>query len=232
MLSFLYINFSLLILPGGFLIGETITERFPAPEGFQKNQIGQNSFAEFLRNYPLKPQGSPVYHFDGSKKNKEVHVAVLDFPLLKKDLIQCADAIIKLRAEYLFGRGFYNQIKFKITNGMDVPFSEFAKGKRVRVRGNTTTWIEGKFKKGNNREVFDEYLFFIYSYAGTASLGKELVTVQPKDIKIGDLFFGSRFSWACCPCRRFSKKSINQRKNLSFSTELYAFSRYAYTKKF
>lgn len=180
--------FSLLILPGGFLIGETITERFPAPEGFQKHQIGQNSFAEFLRNYPLKPQGSPVYHFDGSEKNKEVHVAVLDFPLLKKDLIQCADAIIKLRAEYLFSRGFYNKIKFKITNGMDVPFSEFAKGKRVRVRGNNTTWIEDKFKKGNNREVFDEYLFFIYSYAGTASLGKELVTVQPKDIKIGDLF--------------------------------------------
>lgn len=184
----LQIVFLLQVLPTGYLVGETISARFPAPEGFQKTGIEQNSFGDFLRNYPLKPQGSPVHHFDGSTKNKEVHVAVLDFPILKKDLIQCADAIIKLRAEYLFDRGSYNQIKFKITNGMDVPFTEFAKGKRVRVKGNDTTWIEGKFKKGNTRAVFDEYLFFIYSYAGTASLGKELITVQLSDIQIGDLF--------------------------------------------
>ncbi|PJZ81691.1 DUF4846 domain-containing protein [Leptospira meyeri] len=170
------------------LFADSIQERFPAPKEFQRIDYPKDSFAHFLQSYPLKPKGSPVHLFDGRTKTNEVHVAVLDFPLLKVDLIQCADAVIKLRAEYFYTFKQYEKIHFKISNGMDVDFLKFAKGERLQVNGNKTQWKKGKFKRGTGRDVFEEYLRFIYTYAGTISLKSELKKKQLADLKPGDVW--------------------------------------------
>lgn len=156
------------------LYADSIQERFPPPNGFQRINFPQDSFAAYLQNFPLKPKGSSVSLYDGRIKTNQVHVAVLDFPLLREDLIQCADAVMKLRAEYFYSRKQYDQIHFKISNGMEVAFSRFAQGKRVQVNGNKSQWKKGKFKQGTGRDVLEEYLRFIYIYAGTISLKSEL----------------------------------------------------------
>lgn len=170
------------------LYADSIQERFPPPKEFKRVNYPNHSFASFLQNYPLKPKGSPVLLFDGRTKSNEVHVAVLDFPLLNADLIQCADAVMKLRAEYFYSLKQYEEIHFKISNGMDVGFPRFVKGERVHVNGNKTNWKTGKFKKGVGRDVFEEYLKFIYSYAGTISLKSELKKKQISDLKPGDVW--------------------------------------------
>ena len=71
---------------------------------------------------------------------------------------------------------------------MKVPFSKFVKGERVKVSGNKTVWVKGNYKTGYGREVFEEYLKFIYTYAGTLSLSKEMKKADIKDIEIGDVF--------------------------------------------
>ncbi|WP_243401357.1 DUF4846 domain-containing protein [Leptospira harrisiae] len=170
------------------LYADSIIERFPPPEGFKRVRYSNESFATYLQSFPLKRQGSPVRLFDGRTKTNEVHAAVLDFPLLKADLIQCADAVMKLRAEYFYSLKQYEKIKFKISNGMEVNFSRFSKGERLQVIGNKSKWKKGNFKQGTGRDVFEEYLRFIYTYAGTISLKSELKKKQIGEIKPGDVW--------------------------------------------
>lgn len=167
--------------------GANIAERFQPPDGYSRVECGSGSFGEFLRTFPLKKFGSPVLLYNGEEKWNKVHVSVFDFPLLKADLIQCADAVMKLRAEFLYKNGRYSDIKFHITNGMLVPFSRYIDGERVVVSGNRAEW-KGGFKKGRGRDIFEQYLKFIYAYAGTYSLSKESKPKKIQDIQIGDFF--------------------------------------------
>ena len=167
--------------------GNNIVERFSLPEGFERVYADKNSFINFLRTYPLKKYGSPVLLYNGQEKRNQVHISVFDLPLLSVDLIQCADAVIKLRAEYLYTQKRFSEIKFHITNGMLIPFERYINGERVIVTGNDTAWKSG-YKTGNTRDVFDEYLKFIYSYAGTYSLSKESKKKSIENIVPGDFF--------------------------------------------
>ncbi len=180
--------------------GETVEQRFSPPRSYKRLYGAEGSFAQYLRRYPLYKQGSPVRLFDGRIKQQQVHAAVFRMELLDKDLIQCADAIIKLRAEYLYETKNYDAIVFSLTNGMRVPYSRYARGERVKVSGNKTDWIGGR-QGGYGREVFDAYLAFIYAYAGTLSLSREMRTVDIGDIRIGDVFiFGGSPGHAVLVC--------------------------------
>lgn len=112
--------------------GKIISERFIHPRGYERKQYAADSFQTFLRTFPLKPYDSPVMFYDGRIKISDFHISVFDFPLLKQDLIQCADAVIKLRAEYLYLHKRYNEIIFTITNGEKIPFKKFSEGFRKR----------------------------------------------------------------------------------------------------
>ena len=167
--------------------GSNIASRFEPPKGYVRRQYDANSFAAYLRNFPLKQFGAPVLLHDGTEKARQVHASVFDMPILKQDLIQCADAVIKLRAEYLYQAKRYHEIQFHITSGMLVPFSKYAEGFRPVVSGTKVTWKDGG-KKGYDREIFDAYLKFIYTYAGTYSLSKESKAAPISEIKPGDFF--------------------------------------------
>ena len=98
--------------------GKNILERFIPPKNYERVEISENSFGSFLRTFPLKKYGSPVLLYNGQVKRNNVHVSVFNMPLLNVDLIQCADAVIKLRAEYLYNQKRYSEIQFHITNGI------------------------------------------------------------------------------------------------------------------
>ncbi|MEL6275629.1 MAG: DUF4846 domain-containing protein, partial [Bacteroidota bacterium] len=93
--------------------GSTISSRILAPENFVRQEVPKLSFAHYLRYFPLKPHGTSVMLFDGRKKyNQNVHVAILDIDVGKRDLQQCADAVMRLRAEYLWSQKRYDDIHF------------------------------------------------------------------------------------------------------------------------
>ena len=60
---------------------------------------------------------------------------VLNIDIGKKDLIQCADAAMKLRADYLFEKKRYDQIKFIATSGDEISFERWLKGVRWKEQG-------------------------------------------------------------------------------------------------
>ncbi|HOJ81106.1 MAG TPA: DUF4846 domain-containing protein, partial [Clostridiales bacterium] len=110
--------------------GTTVAERIKPPEGFERVELDAGSFGEFLRNLPLKPHGTKVRYYDGRVKPWDVHAAVIDMDVGEKDLQQCADAVIRLRAEYLFSKGLYDQIHFNFTNGFNAEYKKWMEGYR------------------------------------------------------------------------------------------------------
>jgi len=167
--------------------GETVAERFIVPEGYKRIDVSEGSFADYLRNIKLKPHGAKVKYYDGRTKPLDVHEAVIDIDVGTKDLQQCADSIIRLRAEYLYKTGSYDKIRFNFTNGFNAEYSKWMNGYRINVEGNNAYWVK-KTDKSNDYSTFRKYLDIVFAYAGTLSLSKELKAANVEDIRIGDIF--------------------------------------------
>ncbi|HEX2944995.1 MAG TPA: DUF4846 domain-containing protein [Clostridia bacterium] len=167
--------------------GGIVQERIRTPEGFLRVDAGKGSFAEYLRNLPLKPDGSKVVYYNGEIKPRDVHAAVIDLDVGSRDLQQCADSVIRLRAEYLYGKGLYEKIHFNFTNGFNAEYSNWIKGRRISVSGNKAGWTGGG-STGTGYESFRSYLDMVFAYAGTLSLSKEMKNIPIEDMQPGDVF--------------------------------------------
>ena len=115
---------------------------------------------------------------------------MIDLDVGKRDLQQCADAVIRLRAEYLRWAGRGHDVCFRFTNGEPASWARWADGFRPRNEGNRTTWARTA-KAGRGYASFRNYLTAVFRYAGTASLERELT---PADrVEPGDVFIEGGF---------------------------------------
>jgi hypothetical protein len=167
--------------------GTNVLGRIAVPNGFERIEVEDGSYGGYLRNLPLKPHGSKVHLFNGELKAKEVYEAVLDVDVGNRDLQQCADAVMRLRAEYLYGSGKYDKIHFNFTNGFKADYATWRKGNRIDVSGNKVSWTK-RAAASDSYEVFRSYLNMVFAYAGTLSLSKEMKQVPLTDMQAGDVF--------------------------------------------
>ena len=145
----------------------------PLPTGYARIKTGSNSFASWLGNIALK-ENKTVYLFNGNAKtNQLAQFAVLDISVGNKDLQQCADAVMRLRAEYLFAEKRFDAISF--TDNEHTVYS---------------------FQPPYTRENFMNYMERVFGMCGSASLSKQLQPVddfsaiQPGDVLIRGGFPG------------------------------------------
>lgn len=167
--------------------GKTLQERFKTPKGFERVKVAEGSFADYLRNLPLKPHGSKVEYYNKKIKTRDVYEAVIDMEIGERDLQQCADAVIRLRAEYLYHKRLCDEISFTFTNGFKADYTKWMQGKRIVVKGNNAYWVEGAGPT-NDYASFRKYLDTVFAYAGTLSLSQEMGKVQLDDMEIGNVF--------------------------------------------
>jgi hypothetical protein len=175
--------------PPGAGVGATIGARFTPPAGFERAPLPGGSFGAYLRALPLRPAGTPVRLHDGTlKKRQDVHAAVLDQDLGPRDLQQCADSVMRLRAEFLHGSGHGDAILFHFTSGFPCGFARWRRGERPRVRGNDVAWVTGGAADASPAAL-GRYLDVVYAYAGTRSLPRDLVRVpQAGEVEVGDVY--------------------------------------------
>ncbi|PKF74478.1 DUF4846 domain-containing protein [Chryseobacterium sp. PMSZPI] len=166
----------------------TIKKRFSPPKNYEWVDEKPDSFGYFIENFKLKPYGSPILKYDGTPiSTQHLHEAVFDIDTGNKDLQQCADAIIRLRAEYLYKVKRFDEIKFHFTSGDLISWNDYKNGTRALVSGSSVN-----FRKtatfDNSYQNFRNYLDLIFNYAGTISLNKETkpITKSP-DLKTGDI---------------------------------------------
>ena len=178
-------------------------ESIPVPAGYRRVPAEKGSFGAWLRQIPLK-KDKTVYLFDGSpKRNQEAQFAVLDVSVGHKDLQQCADAVMRLRAEYLYSQKDFAAIDFYTGQGMQLNFREWARGRRVRLSGGRLM-AYGSHRTDSpgiqtgpavrtpacctDRDCFSAYLETVFSYCGTLSLEKQLIPVPDFNaMQIGDV---------------------------------------------
>jgi len=167
--------------------GSTIKTRIKPPENFMRIEVEKNSFAKYLRILNLKPHGSKVHLYNGNLKNTQnVHVAVVDMKVGNRDLQQCADAIIRFKAEYQYSQKLFEKIHFNFTNGFRADYLKWMKGYRIKVNGNNVIWVKTA-EPSNVYEDFRKYLDLVFAYAGSLSLSKEMKKVDLKEMQIGDV---------------------------------------------
>ena len=168
--------------------GETLQERINVPKGYTRTEAESNSLQEFVRNYKMKPDGSPVLLYDGREKPiQSDHVAVFSMAIENYDLQQCADSVMRMYAEYFRTTGQEPRIAFHFTNGFLCDYDSWKNGKRVKVNGNDVCWVDsGKYDDSD--ETFVDYLRMVFSYAGTLSLQEESRQIDISDLQAGDIF--------------------------------------------
>jgi predicted nucleic acid binding AN1-type Zn finger protein len=168
--------------------GDPLTvSQIALPPGYLRDTVAPNTFAAYLRNLPLR-KDKTVYLYSGKpKKNQDAQFAVIAIDCGKKDLQQCADAIIRLRAEYLFKQRKWNAIQFHLTNGDLATYTDWRNGIRPTFNplNNKITWQQTA-AIDTSYMGFRKYLELVFAYAGTISLAKELSPTQ--EITIGNVF--------------------------------------------
>ena len=164
-----------------------VITRFTPPQGYfwMKEQSG--SFGEYLVNFPLHPPGFPVRDYRMVPvKTQDRHVALLKIDVGDKDLQQCADAWMRLYAEYLWSQKRFDEIGFEFTSGQFFAWKDYKNGIRTKESKKKVSFYDAGIAD-ESYTAFRDYLNIIFRYAGTISLDREAVPVtQNSDIKTGD----------------------------------------------
>ncbi|MBV7269806.1 DUF4846 domain-containing protein [Winogradskyella luteola] len=164
-----------------------IKSRVNIPEGYRRAKYPKGSFEDYLRNYKLKPFGNKIINYDNSEYFWQGgHIGVLEIPVPKNGLQQCADALIRVRSEYLWNSNRKDEIGFNFTSGHYCSWKKYAEGYRPKINGSKVSFHKTA-SVNHSKENFYKYLNLIYMYSGTLSLYNELKSLKAKDLKIGDM---------------------------------------------
>lgn len=134
------------------------------PRGFERVAVAKDSFGGFIREFPLQKRGSHMRYYNGNLAlGQYIGYAVLDLPMLA-NTEQCADAVMRMRAEYLWSKEKYPLIHFHSVSGKDQ-----------------------KYTGGANRNAFEKYLRNVYGNSNTSSLFREMKPKPFEEIVPGDV---------------------------------------------
>lgn len=132
-----------------------------------------DSWPYFLQHLPTEDK--PIVDYRGRAiSDQEKHVAILTYDVGHTDLQQCADALMRLRAEYLFSRQKFSQIGFHFNSGDYYSWTDYRRGIRPVVTGNRIKFVRASLPSDSTHASLRAYLDIIFAYANTVSLCKEL----------------------------------------------------------
>lgn len=142
----------------------------------------KGSWQYFLQHLPVGSgrvvdyQGNPI-------TNQQKAALIVHYDVGSKDLQQCADALIRIRSEYLFAAHRYSDITFHFTSGHLYAFNAYCSGLRPVVTGNQVSFSPLSTPCEPSHAALRRYLDIVYTYAGTISLARELH--HTSDISVG-----------------------------------------------
>lgn len=191
-------------------VADSINISFKTPAGYNR-VLAETSFGKWLGQLPLRPAGTHTLTYKGDIARTDAYTAaVIDMSVGSQDLQQCADAVMRLRAEYLYHQKQYNAIAFNFTSDFRCDYAHYADGYR---------YIRNKWVKTAGKDysyaAFLRYMNLVFSYAGTLSLEKELVKVNNiADLRAGDVFIHGGSPGHCFIVLDVAENAMHERKFL------------------
>lgn len=95
------------------------------------------------------------------------NAGVIDMNIISKSQ-QCADSVLRLKAEYHWSRGEFDKIAFVSGHG--------------KIKYNN--WIK---THGHSRKSFEKFLIYVFGRLGTASMKRDLPDIGHDELDIGDM---------------------------------------------
>jgi len=170
----------------------SLTARFEPPSGFQRVPVANDSFAAWLRGLPLRTDRTQVLSYDGTPLNRP-SAAVVFMDTGDRNLMQCADSLIRLHAEFLWSRERADEAGYRFTSGDLSRWSDWRDGERFQIHGNKVERSTGP-PRANNHKSFRRWLDLVFTYAGTASLARDAVTISAtEELHAGNFFVEAGF---------------------------------------
>jgi hypothetical protein len=167
---------------------EALSHRFSPPSGYFRVSLPADSFGSWLRNLPLTRASEPVRSYSGTVLLPPDHpniAGVVAIDVGNADLQQCADAVIRLHAEWQWSRGLRN-MSYEAASGVAMPFEKWANGERPVGKGPSLVWEPKRGKAQADHGTFRMFLDSVFMFVNTGSLARQAKPVALASIRPGD----------------------------------------------
>jgi hypothetical protein len=168
---------------------DTLHHRYRPPAGFRRVELETQSFGAWLRHLPLAAPATPVRAHDG----RELYAvddpriaAVTTLDVGASDLQQCADAVMRLHAEWRWHLGQVEDLAYASGGGL-IPWRRYLDGQTPIAEGNSFRWRGGRPRPPTHAH-FRRYLDQVFSWANTVSLARQAARPRPEEVTPGDFF--------------------------------------------
>jgi hypothetical protein len=177
--------------PWAFTSKETLEARTPTAEGFTRAAVEDASLGAFLRTLPLAPAGTQVRDFRGTPLyadgRHENIAAVVDVDIGARDLQQCADAVIRMHAEWRYGKGD-RRVAYHAASGATLAYDKWLAGERMVVEGGKANLRMVAAPRAEDHAAFRAWQDDVFNWANTSSLAREGSQIPFADVRAGDFF--------------------------------------------
>lgn len=104
-------------------------------------KFDEKSWQYFLQHLPLID--GPILDYQGNSVSyQQKHVAIVNYDVGKSDLQQCADALMRLRAEYLYKQQHFSEIGFHFVSGQYYSWNDYCKGLKAEPEGDKVRFVQ------------------------------------------------------------------------------------------
>lgn len=156
---------------------------------YKRIEIEKNSFAEYLRNLPLKEKGSDVINYRGGifKSSSDTSVAyVVNMNIMGRRLEQCMDILVRLYAEYLWSVKQIDSLILPLPGGYWLQWSDWRSGLRPVFNG-IKMKMQRSIQHANLEKNYQSYLNIIYNESHTQQFFYAYQSLRRENVQIGDI---------------------------------------------
>jgi hypothetical protein len=156
---------------------------------YKRIEVKSGSFAEWLRNLPLKEKGADVLNYRGRifKSGQDSTVAfVLNLDIEGRRLEQCMDVLVRLYADYLWEYKLTDNLKLPLPGGFWLKWEDWKNGFRPRFKGIDVKMMKS-FPPDTSYRSYNSYLRTIYSESSTQQFYHAYKSMDRRNLQIGDI---------------------------------------------
>ena len=166
---------------------ESLNVRYEPPPGYRRVPAAPGTFAHWLRALPIRTDRMQVLSYAGQPLARPSAGIVL-MDVGTRDLMQCADSVIRLHAEFLWASGRAREAAYRFTSGDNARWVDWVSGERFVIAGSTVRRVPGPARTDGHAS-YRQWLDLVFTYAGTRSLARDAPRPALTDpVEAGDFY--------------------------------------------